>query len=79
LFIIIVVRGVDCNVKAAKDSATPQRGTHAKGWDTGPEADLPPARTASGDPSAVGLKAKFEMLANPPPPKKTMGKVTIQI
>merc|ERR1711981_1486852 len=38
-------------------------------------APLPPAVNASGEPSAVGLKAKFEKLANPDPPKKTMGKV----
>merc|ERR1711879_1057648 len=48
-------------------------------WDSaGNSKPLPPTKTASGEPSASGLKAKFEHLANPPPPKKTMGKVAWQ-
>mmetsp|Transcript_36741 Transcript_36741/g.63120 ORF Transcript_36741/g.63120 Transcript_36741/m.63120 type:complete len:105 (-) Transcript_36741:75-389(-) len=61
--------------QAANESAQSKRGALASSWDNGDEKPLPSTKTASGDPSASGLKAKFERMANPPPPKKTMGKV----
>lgn len=51
----------------------------ASSWDQGDEKPLPSTKTATGDPSASGLKAKFERMANPPPPKKTMGKVSRKV
>merc|ERR1712130_943025 len=63
--------------QAAHNSAQPSRSAAASSWDA-EEPKLPSTKTASGDPSASGLKAKFEYLANPPPPKKTMGKVAWQ-
>eukprot|EP01102_Stenamoeba_stenopodia_P007504 TRINITY_DN2097_c1_g1_i1.p1 TRINITY_DN2097_c1_g1~~TRINITY_DN2097_c1_g1_i1.p1 ORF type:complete len:104 (-),score=33.64 TRINITY_DN2097_c1_g1_i1:71-382(-) len=59
--------------QAANNAAAPKRSAAADSWESGPA--LPPTKTATGDPSASGLKAKFEYLANPPPPKKEMGKV----
>eukprot|EP01094_Clydonella_sp_ATCC50884_P006074 TRINITY_DN1507_c0_g1_i1.p3 TRINITY_DN1507_c0_g1~~TRINITY_DN1507_c0_g1_i1.p3 ORF type:complete len:119 (+),score=21.19 TRINITY_DN1507_c0_g1_i1:43-357(+) len=64
--------------QAAADSANPTRSKAAAEWDGEPAKPAPATRTADGKPSAGGLKAKFELLANPPPPKKTMGKVKWQ-
>ena len=63
-------------IQAAVESSQTTRSAVASEWDSaGNEKPLPPTKTSTGDPSARGLKAKFEHLANPPPPKKTMGKV----
>lgn len=59
--------------KAAEDAAAPKRSNMADSWGGAPA--LPATKNAKGDPSASGLKAKFEHLANPPPPQKQMGKV----
>eukprot|EP01115_Flamella_aegyptia_P000369 TRINITY_DN105229_c0_g1_i1.p1 TRINITY_DN105229_c0_g1~~TRINITY_DN105229_c0_g1_i1.p1 ORF type:complete len:105 (+),score=37.50 TRINITY_DN105229_c0_g1_i1:14-328(+) len=60
----------------AANSAVSQRSSSAAQWDNTPA--LPSAKNASGQPSASGLKARFEHLANPPPPKKQMGSVKWQ-
>jgi len=63
--------------KAAEESAQPGRSKAAAEWDaatSGSSKPLPPTHK-DGKPSATGIKAKFEALANPEPPKKTMGKV----
>eukprot|EP01101_Sappina_pedata_P008944 TRINITY_DN5072_c0_g1_i1.p3 TRINITY_DN5072_c0_g1~~TRINITY_DN5072_c0_g1_i1.p3 ORF type:complete len:104 (+),score=51.04 TRINITY_DN5072_c0_g1_i1:17-328(+) len=59
--------------KTAQDSTQAKQGAMASSW--GGAAALPATKNASGEPSAGGLKAKFEHLANPPPPTKEMGKV----
>lgn len=41
-------------------------------WDDEPVQPPIPEHKSSGESSAAGLKAKFELLANPPPPKTTM-------
>eukprot|EP00339_Tiarina_fusa_P003357 CAMPEP_0117051480 /NCGR_PEP_ID=MMETSP0472-20121206/35565_1 /TAXON_ID=693140 ORGANISM="Tiarina fusus, Strain LIS" /NCGR_SAMPLE_ID=MMETSP0472 /ASSEMBLY_ACC=CAM_ASM_000603 /LENGTH=105 /DNA_ID=CAMNT_0004765701 /DNA_START=8 /DNA_END=325 /DNA_ORIENTATION=- len=65
--------------QAANEANQTSRSAVATEWDSaGNSKPLPPTKTASGEPSASGLKAKFEHLANPPPPKKTMGKVAWQ-
>eukprot|EP01100_Stratorugosa_tubuloviscum_P010569 TRINITY_DN454_c0_g1_i1.p1 TRINITY_DN454_c0_g1~~TRINITY_DN454_c0_g1_i1.p1 ORF type:complete len:104 (-),score=68.54 TRINITY_DN454_c0_g1_i1:55-366(-) len=62
--------------RAASDAATTKQGSIASSWNKTP--DLPTAKNTDGSPSATGLKAKFEYLANPPPRGKEMGTISWQ-